>query len=143
MKLTDALLKEFVLKTLNEAKQKKGALVSVKPSSKTTEKQAKPAFKTKSNAKAPEKAGDPFVEPAKEDALDKFDKAPKTDAKVSITGTKAVNKKTGANKGSFSKKAPTEKKDKPIAKAAFTMKESYSKKDLAKFIYEEAKKSLK
>ena len=142
MKLTDSILKEFVLKTLKEAKEGKGALVSVKAGKKPTEKQVKPTFKKKTSAPAVS-VGEPFTEKAKENALDKFDKAPKTDAKVSITGTKSIDSKTGANKGTFSKKAPKEKKDKPIAKAAFTMKESYSKKDLAKFIYEQAKKSLK
>ena len=165
MKLTDEILKEFVLKTLKEAKQtkskpianvktssasekgtqgsdSKGAKVLVKPSSKKSAKQAKPNFKEKTTSPKAS-TGDPFDELAKEGAGKKLDKAPKMDAKVSITGTKSVDKKTGANTGKFSKKAPAEKKDKPIAKPAFTMKESYSKKDLVKFIYEQAKKSIK
>ena len=145
MKLTDTILKELVLKTLKEAKEsngKKGALVSVKAGKKPTTVQVKPTFKKKTTAPKVS-ASDPFDIKAKDNALDKFDKAPKTAAKVSITGTKSINKTTGANKGTFSKTAPKEKKDKPIAKPAFVVKESYSKKDLAKFIYEQAKKSLK
>ena len=167
MKLTDEILKQFVLKTLKEAKESKskpianvkkssvsekgtegsdskGAKVTVKPSSKTGGKQAKPNFKEKTTP-PPASAGDPFTEVAKDNAGAKFDKAPKQAAKVEKIGTKgkAVNSKTGSQKGTFKAKATKPEAVKRIAKPAFTMKESYSKSDLAKFIYEQAKKSIK
>lgn len=164
MKLTDAILKKIVLQTLKEAKEKpianvktssvsekgtkgsdsKGAKVSVKASGNAEKKQPTPNFKQKTTQPAA-KTGDPFTEVAKDDAGDKFDKAPKQAAKVEKIATKgkAVNSKTGSQKGSFKAKATKPDEVKRIAKPAFTMKESYSKKDLAKFIYEQAKKSLK
>jgi len=147
MKLTDDILKKLVIQTLNEAKKSekgKGALVSVKAAHKPTKEQVKPTFKKKTTAPK-NSTSDPFIEKAKEDALDKFDKAPKTAAKVEKIATKgkSVDSKTGAQKGSFKAKATKPEEPKRIAKPAFVVKESYSKSDLAKFIYEQAKKSLK
>lgn len=138
MKLTDEILKKLVLETLKE----NGALVSVKAARKPTKEQVPPTFEKKKGAPA-KGASDPFTEKAKENAGDKLDKAPKQAVKTSIVGKKSINKTTGAHTGTFKKTAPAAKKVERIAKPAFEMKESYSKTDLAKFIYEQAKKSLK
>lgn len=135
MKLTKQFLKQLVMETM----EKEGALVSVKPGVKTKTGQAKPSFKEKDKNPVV-KSSEPFVEKAKEDALDKMDKEHDKEVKTFVSGGEKAPKKE-QTKPQVSKKAPkSEEIKKRIAKAEFELKESYTKKELTKLIYEEAKK---
>lgn len=134
MKLTNEYLKQLVMEALEE----EGALVSVKAGAKSKTGQAKPSFKEKDNNPAV-KLSEPFTEKVKEDAVEKLDKEHDKKTKTFVTGgTKAPKKDQPTPQ--IKEKAPKPTEDKRIAKAEFELKESYSKKDLAKLIYEEAKK---
>lgn len=134
MKLTNEYLKQLVM----EALEQESALVSVKAGSKTKTGQAKPAFKEKDN-NPKVYVSEPFVEKVKEDAVEKLDKEHDKKTKTFVSGgTKAPKK--DQPKPEVKEKAPEPEKVKRIAKAEFELKESYTKKDLAKLIYEEAKK---
>jgi len=136
MKLTNEYLKQLVMETLEQ----EGTLVSVKAGTKTKTGQAKPSFKEKEN-NPKISVSEPFVEKTKEDAVEKLDKEHDKKTKTFVSGgTKAPKKDQPTPQ--IKEKAPKQTEDKRIAKAEFELKESYSKKDLAKFIYEEAKKML-
>lgn len=137
MKLTGEYLKQLVI----EALEKDSALVSVKAGSKTKTGQAKTAFKEKTN-NPKVSVSEPFVEKVKEDAVEKLDKVHDKKTKTFVTGGKKAPKKEQA-KPQIKEKAPKIEDVKRIAKAEFELKESYTKKELAKLIYEEAKKMIK
>jgi hypothetical protein len=137
MKLTNEYLKQLVMETIEQ----ESALVSVKAGSKTKTGQAKPSFKQKEN-NPKVSVSEPFVEKAKEDAVDKLDKEHDKKTKTFVSGgTKAPKK--DQPKPEVKEKAPKPADVKRIAKAEFELKESYTKKELAKLIYEEAKKLIK
>jgi len=136
MKLTNEYLKQLVMETL----EKEGTLVSVKAGAKTKTGQAKPSFKEKEN-NPKISVSEPFVEKTKDDAVEKLDKEHDKKTKTFVSGGTKTPKKDQPTP-QIKEKAPKPEEDKRIAKAEFELKESYSKKDLAKFIYEEAKKML-
>ncbi len=137
MKLTNEYLKQLVLETLEQ----ESTLVSVKPGSKTKTGQAKPSFKEKEN-NPKVSVSEPFVEKVKEGAVDKLDKEHDKKTKTFVTGgTKAPKK--DQPKPEIKEKAPKQAEVKRIAKSEFELKESYTKKELAKFVYEEAKRLIK
>lgn len=137
MKLTNEYLKQLVIETL----EKESALISVKPGSKTKTGQAKPSFKEKEN-NPKISVSEPFVEKVKEGAVDKLDKENDKKTKTFVTGgTKAPKK--DQTKLEVKEKAPKPVDVKRIAKSEFELKESYTKKELARFVYEEAKRLTK